>query len=213
MPGDSTKQKILLTAGPVFARKGFAKATIPEICELAGTNLASINYYFGDKEKLYAEVLLLAQQLQIEQNPLPEFESATPPAEKLRLLVGTLLRRIVAMQSEPWQVRLILREVLQPTAASKGLMDAYFRPYFDAILGVVDELFGSRLPSGVRHQVGVSIIGQCMIYRTSAEMMSRMLTPQELSHFSIESLTRHITEFSLAAIAGMREKAADYQVN
>jgi AcrR family transcriptional regulator len=209
MPGDSTRQKILLTAGPIFARKGFAQTTVREICELAGTNLASINYYFGDKEKLYIEVLMLAQELQVQQNPLPDFEPDTSAEEKLHLLIGTLLNRIVAMQTEPWQVRLILREVLQPTSASKGLMDTYFRPYFEAILSVVDELFGYPVPMDVRQQIGVSIIGQCMIYRTSAEMMSQMLTPSEISHFSIDALTKHITEFSLSAIAGMRDKATE----
>lgn len=202
--GDTTKQKILIAAGPIFARKGFAKTTVREICEAAGVNLASINYYFGDKERLYAESLLAAQALQVQRNPQPVFDPETPSEEKLERMIATLLRRIMAMQSEPWQVRLIMREVLQPTAASQGLIDNYFQPFFDTLLQVVDELLGEVLHDGVRRQIGVSVIGQCMIYRTSAEMMSRMIPESESEFFQIEALTKHITQFSLAAISAMR---------
>jgi AcrR family transcriptional regulator len=203
--GDSTKQKILIAAGPIFARKGFAKTTVREICEAAGVNLASINYYFGDKGKLYAETLLAAQALQVRRNPQPVFDPETPSEVKLERMVATLLLRIMAMQTEPWQVRLIMREVLQPSAASQGLIDNYFRPFFDTLLDVIDELVGEVLPDGLRRQIGLSIVGQCMIYRTSAEMMARMIPESESEYFQIESLTKHISRFSLAAISGMRQ--------
>lgn len=211
--GDTTKQKILITAGPIFARKGFVKTTVREICEEAGVNLASINYYFGDKEKLYAETLLAAQALQIQKNPAPVFDPDTPSEEKLERMIATLLRRIMAMQSEPWQVRLIMREVLQPTAASQGLIDNYFQPFFDTLLDVIDELVGEVLPDGMRRQIGISIIGQCMIYRTSAEMMSRMIPQSESEYFRIEALAKHITQFSLAAISGMRRPLDETEFN
>ena len=55
-----TKNRILLAATKVFARKGYKEATVREICELAGTaNINSINYYFGSKENLYREILNL----------------------------------------------------------------------------------------------------------------------------------------------------------
>lgn len=62
MSEESTKQKILDSAGPIFAKNGYQKATVRDISEAAGVNLASINYYFGDKEKLYTELLLLARE-------------------------------------------------------------------------------------------------------------------------------------------------------
>lgn len=209
MNSDSTKQKILLAAGPIFARKGFAKATVREICEAAGVNLASINYYFGDKAKLYAETILAAQAIQVQQNPQPVFDSDLSPEEKLRQLIATLLRRMMAMQSEPWPVRLIMREVLQPSPASQGLIEVYFRPFFESLLEVIDELLGFQPAAGMRLQIGFSIVGQCQIYRTSAEMMSRMLSPAETQQFQIQALTEHIAQFSLAAIAGLRLKLAD----
>ena len=49
------RQRLLDAAIVVFANKGFEAASIREICSLAGVNIAGVNYYFRDKEKLYIE--------------------------------------------------------------------------------------------------------------------------------------------------------------
>jgi DNA-binding transcriptional regulator YbjK len=43
------------TALEVFAESGYRNAKVAKICRRAGTNLAAVNYYFGDKANLYAE--------------------------------------------------------------------------------------------------------------------------------------------------------------
>jgi AcrR family transcriptional regulator len=50
-----TSKKLLAAASEVFAQKGYRDATISEICERAGANVAAVNYHFGDKETLYKE--------------------------------------------------------------------------------------------------------------------------------------------------------------
>lgn len=51
-----TKQKILDVACGLFAEKGYRDVTIQEVCQNADANIASINYYFGSKLKLYQAV-------------------------------------------------------------------------------------------------------------------------------------------------------------
>src|SRR3984957_8274648 len=58
----STRERLLETAGEIFAEKGFDRATGKEICARAGANVAAINYYFGSIEGLYAAVLEEAQR-------------------------------------------------------------------------------------------------------------------------------------------------------
>lgn len=56
----------LLAAGlKVFAEKGFSGATVREICDEAGSNIAAINYYFGDKVGFYQAVREYARQAHI----------------------------------------------------------------------------------------------------------------------------------------------------
>ena len=52
-----TRQNILEQAAAEFSAKGYSEASTREILLKAKANIASINYYFGSKEALYAEVL------------------------------------------------------------------------------------------------------------------------------------------------------------
>ena len=51
------RERILLSAEKVFAQKGYAAASIRELCEAAGVNRALIYYYFTDKADLYRGVI------------------------------------------------------------------------------------------------------------------------------------------------------------
>ena len=142
---DSTKQRILLAAGPIFANKGFRGATVREICDSAQVNLASINYYFGDKRQLYIETVIHARKMRVQQVPFPKWEPGTTAEQKLEDFISLLLNRIVALKTAPWQVRLVMREVLQPTDACRQMVDDYFRPFLEALMSIIDEIVGRRL--------------------------------------------------------------------
>jgi len=60
--GVATRERLLAAAGRVFAEKDYRKATIAEICRLAETNIAAVNYHFGDKETLYREARGLTEK-------------------------------------------------------------------------------------------------------------------------------------------------------
>ena len=55
--GDSTRAKLLDAAGRLFAECGYAGAASKAICEAAGTDLAAINYHFGNRDGLFRAVL------------------------------------------------------------------------------------------------------------------------------------------------------------
>ena len=52
----STKERILGAAEELFARNGFAGASLRELTARAKVNLAAVNYHFGSKDNLINEV-------------------------------------------------------------------------------------------------------------------------------------------------------------
>jgi AcrR family transcriptional regulator len=52
----SVKDRLLDVAEELFCERGFKGTSIRDIAASAGCNIASVNYYFGSKEKLYEEV-------------------------------------------------------------------------------------------------------------------------------------------------------------
>jgi len=55
-PVKSVKGRLLDAAEGLFCEHGFKGTSIRDIAASAGCNIASVNYYFGSKEKLYEEV-------------------------------------------------------------------------------------------------------------------------------------------------------------
>ena len=55
---DDTRESILDAAERLFARDGYAGATLRAITRAAGANLAAVQYHFGGKEALYREVFV-----------------------------------------------------------------------------------------------------------------------------------------------------------
>src|ERR1700712_4754216 len=53
----STEEKIKEAARNIFTKKGFLATTIRDIATEADINVASVNYYFGSKEKLFAVIM------------------------------------------------------------------------------------------------------------------------------------------------------------
>ncbi|MGH8174554.1 MAG: TetR/AcrR family transcriptional regulator [Rhodanobacteraceae bacterium] len=52
----STKERILGAAETLFARHGFAGASLRQVTAAANVNLAAVNYHFGSKDNLIEEV-------------------------------------------------------------------------------------------------------------------------------------------------------------
>src|SRR4051812_11888707 len=56
MPSDRTRTAILEAAERLYADRGFADVTLRDIVAAADVNLAAVNYHFGSKDELIAEL-------------------------------------------------------------------------------------------------------------------------------------------------------------
>ena len=204
---DDTRSRVLAAAGPIFADKGFQSTTVREICAAAEVNLASVNYHFGDKEQLYVETVQQAHQERTREVPLPSRSEGTDAATRLRDFIHTMITRMVGRQEAPWQTRLMLREVLQPSKACEELVREYFRPQFGLLVAILRELVPQDAPEHRLHQIAFSIVGQCLYYRVAGQVVSLLIEDEELeTHYSTDALADHISSFTLASLPGTQEK-------
>src|SRR6202789_358777 len=98
MPTDHTRTAILTAAERLYADRGFADVTLRDIVAAADVNLAAVNYHFGSKDELIAE-LFISRSLATNRERLNELKAAEAQGGGradidaiLRALVGPTLR-------------------------------------------------------------------------------------------------------------------------
>jgi AcrR family transcriptional regulator len=98
MPSDQTRTAILAAAERLYADRGFGDVTLRDIVAAAGVNLAAVNYHFGSKDELIAE-LFVTRSIATNRERLNELKAAEEAGGGraeidaiLRALVGPTLR-------------------------------------------------------------------------------------------------------------------------
>jgi len=203
------KDRILLAAGRIFADKGFRCSTVREICDAAQVNIASVNYYFGDKKNLYEETLLLAREIGAQKFPTPDFSALAAPEDRLRSIILLLLNRLVGTHEEPWPVKILMSEILDPSPAAKPLIDGYIEPFLKMVFATVKEMVDDSVSETIIHQLSFSVISQCVWYRFASDINRMVISEDQYSeNFSVNCLAKQIFDFSLAGINAVSVSSA-----
>lgn len=206
-PDHATRQRLLNAAANVFARRGFAKATIREICKEGKANVAAVNYHFGDKAALYEAVLDHGYKLALEKFP-PDggLADSAPPEKRLLAFVHSFLNRLLS--DSPWAChgKLMARELAEPTGMLDRKVEQHVRPLFRLLLEILRGA-APKLSDAALRACARSVVGQILFYRHAQPVLARLEPDLKLNAQSIELLARHITAFSVAALRGMAEAA------
>jgi AcrR family transcriptional regulator len=106
MPSDRTRTAILAAAERLYADRGFGDVTLRDIVAAADVNLAAVNYHFGSKDELIAE-LFVTRSLALNRERLRELKAAEEAGggrvdigDILRALVGPTLRGCLGPERE-----------------------------------------------------------------------------------------------------------------
>ena len=197
-----TRRQLLEAAGEVFAERGFRDATVREICRRAGANIAAVNYHFGDKERLYVEVLRYAHAKALEKYPpLLDVGADAAPEKKLRAFVLSLLLRIFDEGPDAWRGKLISREMIEPSRALDAIVEERMRPMAGRLWEIVAEILDRPVNDERVRFCAMSVVSQCVFYHHCRPVITRLF-PKQLPRdaASIERLAEHIAGFSLAAM-------------
>jgi len=206
---DDTKARLIEAAGEVFAHHGFRSATVREICRSASTNVAAVNYHFGDKEGLY--IAVLDHSLRSARRKYPPdlgLRDDATPEEKLRAFIHSLLLRILGEGVPAWHGKLMAREISDPTDALDKLVKSSIRPLHVYLVSIIYELLQEEKPAKREKSdeiflCAMSIIGQCLQHFTGRRIVAA-LRPKSFNPADIEGIADHIMRFSLAGIRGLQ---------
>jgi AcrR family transcriptional regulator len=106
MSSDQTRTAILAAAERLYADRGFGDVTLRDIVAEAGVNLAAVNYHFGSKDELIAE-LFVTRSIATNRERLNELKAAEAAGGGradidviLRALVGPTLRGCLGPERE-----------------------------------------------------------------------------------------------------------------
>lgn len=212
-----TRLRVLESACLVFAEKGFHDATVHDICERAGANIAAVNYYFRDKESLYGEAWRHAREAAREKYGMPgDLSRDLSPEEQLYQLILTRLQCITDDGLAGCFPKLMARELLKPSPALEDIVMRVLHPLMHGIAGLIAELLGPGATDHQIHGCTISVVAQFAhvnFTRPIREVMRRLREEKHPGHEhpTLEQTARHMTDFSLAGIRYYREQNAKRQ--
>ena len=200
-----TRRQLLEAAGEVFAEVGFRDATVREICRRGNANVAAVNYHFGDKETLYIEVLRYAHAKALAKYPpLLGLPVDAPAKERLHAFIHSLLLRVFDKGPTSWHGKLMLREMIEPTAALDSLVEERIRPMASQLWKIVAEILDGKPEDERVRLCAFSVVSQCVFYHHCRPVMVRLFPGQKPPEpEDIKKLADHITRFSLTAMKGL----------
>jgi len=109
MPTDHTRMAILNAAERLYADRGFADVTLRDIVAAAGVNLAAVNYHFGSKDELIAE-LFVTRSLATNRERLNELKRGCLGPDRERSAAARFMIR-ASIESVPPIRRIKNREI------------------------------------------------------------------------------------------------------
>lgn len=204
--GEKTREALIEAAGELAAERGWANVAARDVCDLAGVNCASVNYWFGGRDQLYEAVLsripdtIFSQELEIE---MVQYETAE---EALRYFVTHHLMHSEDKRS--WPMRVWAREV---TATPSANLLAMARKIGVVRIKALQQFFADYL--GIEDYRDTRV-GAAFITTMSAVLIHMLIAP-ELRNIVIpgfekepEKMREFIVRQVMAGLAARRDEIA-----
>jgi TetR/AcrR family transcriptional regulator, regulator of cefoperazone and chloramphenicol sensitivity len=203
-----TRAALLATAGDAFARHGFRNSNLREICKTAGVNLGAVSHYFGSKEALYREVLIMADRQLLGGEPLPQLSPGQDPRVALRNWMGFMLRfMLVRRPAHPHAGRLMAWELQDPTPALKELVNQVMLPVRRSLEAIVAPILADSNKPKLRGQCVNIILGMSVFHELAHEVLQLFGHPVPRTESQVNHFADVITEFALGGIGRLAEAA------
>jgi len=202
----ATRDRLLAAATELFAERGFRGATLRDIAERAGANVAAANYHFGSKERLYREVCFAqfaALQRAFTERGLDPGDAELEAlgrealAALLRSRIEFMLRTLIVPPA--YQAALLMRELCDPSEVLPEIVERFIAPMREMMERIVRRI-APELGAGDARRCVEGIAGQFFFYRTHRPALLLLQGRASYPPGFESDLAREITEFSLGGI-------------
>lgn len=202
----NTKDSLLAAAIEVFADKGFAAATVRDICGKAGANVAAVNYHYGGKDALYMAVLEVVFPSDAY---TPSGSPDMDPEERLQLylrnLVNEIYKRGEDMVTDRWAI--FLREMAKPSKNLDFIVERQVQPRADELREIVTDILGPDSPDHILAFTASSVWILLLDHLLTQPILDR-LTPKRpaITMANMDIFIDHVLTFALGGIRAVKSK-------
>lgn len=201
----SVKDRLLDTAEGLFCERGFKGTSIRDIATSAGCNIASVNYYFGSKEKLYEEVwerhLMPMRDARIESINKVMYHAKAPPdlEDLLRSFAYTFVGSMVDTSGASELSKLMAREYIDSHLPTNMFVNEVIMPTINAMHGALVKTCPDLDESKILLVV-FSLVGQLVHLVNVKTMFEHGGDDFGLPALDPNKVIEHIVKFSAAGI-------------
>jgi len=201
------RDRLLDAAEELFCEHGFEGASIRDIAAIAKCNIASVNYYFGGKEKLYEEVwrrhLITMRDARIASiDKVMSQNDGKPRLEDLlRSYVNAFIEPLVNESKGFRFIRLMVREMIDRHLPM--FVEEMIVPVMAALQQALMKICPGLEESKARLAI-LSVVGQ-LIHTVGAKAMFEWTDNPDIPKFELTEVVNHIVKFSAAGIRAYAE--------
>ena len=206
--GDDTRARVLKAAARLFAERGFNHVSVRDICKEARTNVAAVNYHFGDKLGLYRELIsTVAEGMNEAKNSAFDVGEGKTPAEQLCAYIRRFMRQLLSgdLRAESWMDVLIAREMAEPTAALDLMIEKGIKPAGERLNRLVSGVMALPAEDYRVLLAASSIQALCLWYRSTRTVAERLVPGLQYTPEVVDGIADFVAAFSLAGMAAVRE--------
>lgn len=201
--GEAARERLLQAALPLFSKHGFARTSTRDIAEAAGTNVAGIAYYFGDKAGLYRAVF--AETL----HPPPEMPSpgeSWPIGRTLRAFYAGFLDPLKDGEQSRHCVRLHMREMLEPTGVWQSTVEAEIAPLHEALVSALSNHLGLSHADDDIHRLAVCISALGVHQHVACDVVQELAPQLTADAAAIDTLLERLVGYGSAMVEAERKR-------
>ncbi|HWT71330.1 MAG TPA: CerR family C-terminal domain-containing protein [Oxalicibacterium sp.] len=207
--GADARERLLHAALQLFAEKGYAKTSTREIAQLAGVNIASIKYYFGDKAGLYRAIFVEHMSCESCEDGFVLASGDLDLRQSLQIFFGGFLEPIKQGDLARHYMRLHFREVVEPTGLWTEAPDNAIKQAHAALVEMLARHMGlAKADDGV-HRLAFSIAGMGVQMFVCREVIEDVRAKLIATPAAVDQWGERLVDYAEAMVAAdIRQRQA-----